>query len=163
MRTFLALLLGWSAALAAAQTSVSGRVFDGESGEALPFVNVSFAGSNLGTMTDLDGMYALDAGEERVTRMVISSLGYQSQTIPLQRGVPQIINVALEARSVDLEAAVVRPDKKAVNPDKPLMQRVAEAKPQNDPARLPALNHTFYDVQEVAVNDYPERWPEWRW
>ena len=31
------------------QTAVSGRVFDGESGLPLPFVNVSFAGSNLGT------------------------------------------------------------------------------------------------------------------
>ncbi|MDG1674238.1 MAG: DUF5686 family protein [Flavobacteriales bacterium] len=163
MRTFLALLLGFSVVLATAQTSVSGRVFDGESGEPLPFVNVSFAASNLGTMTDLDGMYVLAAGDERVTRMVISSLGYQSQSIPLQRGVPQVINVALEARSVDLEAAVVRPDKKAVNPAKPLMQRVAEAKPQNDPALLPALNHAFYDVQEVAINDYPERWPERRW
>ena len=163
MRTWLAFMLGLWVGIATAQTSVRGRVFDGETGEALPFVNVSFAGSSLGTMTDVDGSYSLSAGVERVTRVVVSSLGYQSQSIPIQRGVPQVINVALEVRSVDLEAAVVRPDKKAVNPAKPLMQRVAEAKPQNDPAQLPALNHTFYDVQEVAINDYPERWPERRW
>ena len=45
--------------------------------------------------------------------------GLPKPTISLQRDVPQVINVALEARSVDLEAAVVRPDKKAVNPAKP--------------------------------------------
>ena len=144
------------------QTHVSGRVFDGASGEALPFVNLSFAGTSIGTMTDLEGRYELQSGEERVTRIVISSLGYQSQSIPIQRGVPQVINVALEARSVDLEAAVVRPDKKAKNPAKPLMQRVAEAKPNNDPALLPAVKHDFYDIQEVAINDYPSRWPERR-
>ena len=104
-------------------------------------------------MTDGEGMYALDAGGQRVTRAHYSCLGYQSQTISLQRDVPQVINVALEARSVDLEAAVVRPDKKAVNPAKPLMQRVAEAKDANDPSRIPALNHDFYEVQEVAFND----------
>ena len=142
------------------QTAVSGRVFDGESGLPLPFVNVSFAGSNLGTMTDVEGLYSLDAGAERVTKLVVSTLGYQSQTIPIQRGVPQVINVALEARSVDLEAAVVRPDRKAKNPAKPLMQRVAEAKKENDPSSIPALKYDFYELLEVAVNDYPEKWPE---
>ena len=98
---------------------MSVRVFDGAPGMPLPFVNVSFAGTSIGTMTDAKGMYALEAGDRRVTRAHYSCLGYQSQTISLQRDVPQVINVALETRSVDLEAAVVRPDKKAVNPAKP--------------------------------------------
>ena len=116
--------------LATAQTAVSGRVFDGESGEPLPFVNVSFAGIQPRHHDrPVDGMYALAAGDERVTRMVTTQVwGTKAKPSPLQRDVPQVINVALEARSVDLEAAVVRPDKKAVNPAKPLMQRVAEAK-----------------------------------
>ena len=142
------------------QTAVTGRVFDGESGQPLPFVNVSFAGSNLGTMTDAEGLYNLEAGIERVTKMMVSTLGYQSQTIPLQRGVPQVINVALKARSVDLQAAEVRPDRKAKNPAKPLMQRVAEAKKVNDPSSIPALKYDFYELLEVAVNDYPKKWPE---
>ena len=144
------------------QTSVTGRVFDGTTGEALPFVNVSFPGTSIGTMTDVEGLYSLEAVDLRVTRISYSCLGYQSQTISIQRNVPQVINVSMEGRSVDLEAAVIRPDKKAVNPAKPLMQRVAEAKSSNDPARIPALHHDFYEVMEVAINDYPGRWPERR-
>ena len=34
------------------------------------------------------------------------------------------------------------------------MQRVAEAKSTNNPAEIPALAHTFYEVQEVAINDF---------
>ena len=113
-------------------------------------------------MTDAQGMYALEAGASRVTRISFSCLGYQNQTISIQRGVPQVINVSLEARSIDLEAAVIRPDRKTVNPAKPLMQRVADAKPNNDPASIPALHHQFYEIMEVALNDYPERWPERR-
>ena len=144
------------------QTSVSGRVFDGETGTSLPFVYISFAGTDVGTMTDVNGEYELNAGDMRVTQIAVSFLGYQSQTIPIQRGVPQVINVALETRSVDLQVAVIRPDKDAVNPAKPLMQRVAEAKSTNNPAEIPALTHSFYEVQEVAINDFPERWPERR-
>ena len=150
----------WGLGLCAtAQTSVSGRVFDGKTGAPLPFVNVAFAGTAIGTMTDVQGMYTLDAGTTRVTRISYSSLGYQNQTISIQRGVPQVINVSLEARSIDLEAAVIRPDKKAVNPAKPLMQRVADAKENNDPAKIPALHHQFYEIMEVAINDFPDRWP----
>ena len=153
----------WGLGLCAtAQTSVSGRVFDGKTGAPLPFVNVAFAGTAIGTMTDVQGMYTLDAGTTRVTRISYSSLGYQNQTISIQRGVPQVINVSLETRSIDLEAAVIRPDKKAVNPAKPLMQRVADAKENNDPAKIPALHHQFYEIMEVAINDFPDRWPERR-
>ncbi|MAV52075.1 MAG: hypothetical protein CL829_04880, partial [Crocinitomicaceae bacterium] len=163
LRLILLLLMVPSMVSLWGQTSVEGRVFDGGSGQALPFVNVSFGGTNIGTMTDVDGRYSLDAVENRVTRVVVSCLGYQGQSIPLQRGVPQVINIALEPRSVDLEAAVIRPDKKAKNPAKPLMQRVADAKSSNDPGRIPALAHSFYELQEVAINDYPERWPERKW
>ena len=79
----------WGLGLCAtAQTSVSGRVFDGKTGAPLPFVNVAFTGTAIGTMTDVQGMYTLDAGTTRVTRISYSSLGYQNQTISIQRGRP---------------------------------------------------------------------------
>ena len=75
-------LFAWALAVTGhAQTAVSGRVFDGATGMPLPFVNVSFAGTSIGTMTDGEGMYALEAGGQRVTRAHYSCLGYQSQTI----------------------------------------------------------------------------------
>lgn len=144
------------------QTHVSGRVFDGNTGMPVPFANVSFVGSTLGTMTDMDGWFALGAGETKVTRIAFSCLGYQSQTIAIQRGVAQSLNVALESRQVELGAAVVRPDRKRKNPAKPLMQRVADAKPSNDPGKIPALHHAFYERQEVAINDFPEKLPDRR-
>ena len=60
------------------------------------------------------------------------------------------------SEAFDLEAAVIRPDKKAVNPAKPLMQRVADAKENNDPVKIPALHHQFYEIMEVAINPSPQ-------
>lgn len=160
LNAWLTLLASFMASTLCGQTAVHGRVFDGSTGEPIPFVNVSFVGSNLGTMTDIDGQFLLSAGEEKVARVVFSCLGYQTQNFSIQRGVKQELNVALESRQVELAVAVIRPDKKETNPAKPLMQRVAEAKPLNDPGNIPALHHQFYERQEVAINDYPERWPD---
>ena len=71
LRLLLLLLMVPSMVSLWGQTSVEGRVFDGGSGQALPFVNVSFGGTNIGTMTDVDGRYALDAGKDKVTRVVV--------------------------------------------------------------------------------------------
>jgi hypothetical protein len=52
---FLLLLSG----LAAAQTTkVSGLVTDAKTGEPLPFVNIAFINSRIGTTTDFDGKYS---------------------------------------------------------------------------------------------------------
>ena len=41
-------------------TKVRGKVFDGKTGEPLPFVNVFFTNSSVGTTTDLDGSFSID-------------------------------------------------------------------------------------------------------
>ena len=139
-------------------TVVSGRVFDGETGQALPYVNVSFAGTSIGTMTNTKGYYEL-ASEDKVNRIVVSFMGYASQSISIQKQVKQKIDIALEHRSIALAAAEVRPDKKKKNPAKPLMQRVADAKPDNDPANISAVSYNYHERLQIDLNDIPEKLP----
>ena len=139
-------------------TLVSGRIFDGETGQALPYVNVSFAGTSIGTMTNTKGHYEL-ASEKKVNRIVVSFMGYTPQSISIQKQVKQKINIALEPRSFELSAAVVRPDKKQKNPAKPLMQRVADAKPDNDPANISAVRYNYHERLQIDLNDIPDKLP----
>lgn len=46
-----------------AQRIISGKVTDAISGEALIGANVLLTGSNIGTITDLDGLYRLEVPE----------------------------------------------------------------------------------------------------
>ena len=50
------------------KTKVYGTVTDAETGEKLPFVNVIFQGSKIGTTTDLDGKYEIKLGNLEATR-----------------------------------------------------------------------------------------------
>ena len=94
IKSLVALLfcLGYSLLYLAQTTSVEGRIFDGETGEPLPFVTVSFKGTNEGTTSDIDGRYALRTNE-RVGRIHISFLGYLSQTIQIQKEVNQTLDM----------------------------------------------------------------------
>tara|TARA_B100000780_G_scaffold180377_1_gene126486 strand:+ start:6288 stop:8735 length:2448 start_codon:yes stop_codon:yes gene_type:complete len=139
-------------------TIVSGRIFDGETGKTLPYVNVSFSGTSIGTMTNGLGEYELES-ERKVSRVFISFIGYTSQSIPIQKQVRQTLDIALEEKRIELEVAEVRPDKKQKNPAKPLMQRVAEAKLNNDPAKLPGVSCNYHEKLQLSLNDIPEKLP----
>ena len=66
-----------------AQTSVSGIVKD-KDGEPIPFVNVFFSGSQIGSITDFDGKFTLFSNQVR-QELSISLLGYQNQKINLPK------------------------------------------------------------------------------
>ena len=72
------LTFGLSASIA--QTIITGRVLD-EKGMGLPGAGVSLKGSpNIGTVTDLDGNFRLNAPSNAT--LVIQSIGYATQEVP---------------------------------------------------------------------------------
>jgi hypothetical protein len=146
----LVLHIGW-----AQTTEVSGRVFDVQSGKPLPYVNIVFGASTTGTITDENGAYSLSI-EGRPGRLNIAFLGYVSQSLEVIRGIKQRMDVSMEPRAFDLNAAEVRPDRNAKNPAKPFMQRVLEAKNRNNPATISSASHRVHTRIEVAVNDIGE-------
>lgn len=64
------------------QNVVTGQVVDGESGDPLPGVNIVLEGTTTGTTTNLDGEYSLRL-QDLNGNLVISYIGYQAQTIPV--------------------------------------------------------------------------------
>lgn len=157
-------LLGMAVAAAVAQTTeVHGRVFDASTGEALPYVNVVLGAGANGTMTNPEGEFTI-ATDGRPGRLVVTCLGYTSQSFAVVRGISQQINISLEPKAFDIGAAEVRPDRKEENPAKPLMERIVEAKDQNNPANLPTGQHRIHSRIEVDFNDIDEKQANaWYW
>ncbi len=71
-----------SSSLYAQDKSVSGKIIDLESGEALPGVNVLAKGTSIGTVTDVEGNYRLTVNDN-ISTLVFSSIGYTSEEIPI--------------------------------------------------------------------------------
>jgi TonB-linked SusC/RagA family outer membrane protein len=86
------------------QQTLSGKVIDASTGEPLPGVNIIVKGTNIGTISDIDGMYSLSETERNDT-LVFSYVGYTSQEIPLNGRT--ILDVALQSEMLGLEEVVV--------------------------------------------------------
>ena len=95
------LLLGMVTAFAQEKV-VTGTVKDPQ-GLPMPGVNVLKKGTSIGTSTDVNGKFSIDAAESDV--LVISFIGYQSQEIPV--GSQTALNISLEEDLKTLEEVVV--------------------------------------------------------
>ena len=87
-----------------AQYTVSGVVTD-DTGEALIGVNVLVEGTNSGTVTDLDGSYALEVTSENAT-LLFSYLGYETQRTNVSSS-SNVANVSLSESSSTLDEIVI--------------------------------------------------------
>lgn len=86
------------------QRSISGKVTDETSGDALPGVNVLVQGTLTGTITDIDGNFSLSLPANSTT-LVFSFIGYTTQIV-LIKGLTSI-NVSLKPESIFLDEIVV--------------------------------------------------------
>ena len=63
-------------------TKVKGKVIDAETKEPLPFANIAFVGTTVGTTSDFDGNYFIES-QWASDKIMISYLGYKSDTFPV--------------------------------------------------------------------------------
>jgi TonB-linked SusC/RagA family outer membrane protein len=88
---------------ATAQT-VTGKVTSVD-GSGLPGVSVLLKGTAVGTSTDADGNYAINATDAPGGTLVFSFIGYATQEIPVQN--QTVINVSLEEDITTLNEVIV--------------------------------------------------------
>ena len=87
-----------------AQTTITGTVIN-QSGEAVPGANVRAKGfTDVGTITDLDGVYSLDVPSE-ATHLIFSFVGMKTKEIEITN--QTVINVSLETEDVGIDEVVV--------------------------------------------------------
>ena len=86
------------------QKQITGVITDSQTGEGMPGVNVVVKGTNIGTMTDVNGRFSINVSDGKAT-LVLSFIGYISQEIPVMDRV--VINVALVSDLKQLEEVVV--------------------------------------------------------
>ncbi|WP_224999321.1 TonB-dependent receptor [Cesiribacter sp. SM1] len=99
------LLLGcvlWQPVLAQ-ERRITGAVRDASSGEALPGVSILIDGTSTGTVTDMNGTYALSAAPNAT--LVFSFIGYLEQRVPVNNR--SVIDVQLREDVEQLSEIVV--------------------------------------------------------
>jgi hypothetical protein len=135
------------------KTTISGKVFDDETGEAIPFVNIGFQHSLVGTISEMDGSFFLVTTKATDTLMV-SCVGYELIRLPIAKGKEQVIDVKLKPRSIALEAVIVKPGE---NPAFRILKAINEHKKKNDPSRLTSYQYNAYTKLRLDINNVGQK------
>jgi hypothetical protein len=105
----LLLLLISLSSVFAQQATVRGRVFDAVSNEPLPFVNVVVAGTNTGTVTDLDGNFQIIGLKAGFVRIQASYIGYRQAISPeIEISSARVATVEIPMQQSDQQIEEVR-------------------------------------------------------
>ena len=88
-----------------------GKVIDSEEGRVLPFATVEAVGSNIATVTNIDGEFIIKLGKKSdISDLKISYIGYQNKIVPLDElREKRPTTIFLEPTSIQLKEITIRP------------------------------------------------------
>lgn len=141
--------------LLAQKTIVSGTVYDAETKEPLPFVNIGFKGSKIGTTSNMEGEYYLDT-YYATDSLTASFIGYKPLSLKVKLDEPQVIDFAMEEGSVSLGEVVIS-GKDAENPAHVILKKVINNKPINNREKLDAYQYESYNKIQFDLNNLGEK------
>lgn len=143
-------------AVLAQETVIRGKITDAFSGDPIPFVNVVFKGTSIGTTTDFDGNYVLRTTSP-TDSLQASYIGYKPRTKVVQKGISQTINFQLEEEVTRLRDIVIMAGE---NPAFAVLRNVVKNKAVNDKRKLSAYEFDSYSKIEIDVDNITDKFKQ---
>ena len=142
------------------RTDVQGKVTDAQTGEALPFVQVSFKGTAIGTVTDIDGRFTLGADASYNT-LALRMMGYEPLEVELageksKRG----LKITMVPQTKVLEVVTIsskrtrRRYSRHNNPAVDLAEQVIAHRDSNRLERHDQYRRKVYEKLTLALDDF---------
>jgi hypothetical protein len=130
-----------------------GTVVEETSNAPIPFANVYFKNTTIGTSSDFDGKFSLDVQTTEDT-LVVSVLGYQDAYARVKNGVFQKIDFRLKNAEFNLSEFEVFAE---TDPAIIIFNKMIENKPKNNPKKFDYLDYRLYNKIEVDANNVSEQ------
>ncbi len=137
--------------LHAQDAKIKGKVYDSETREVLPFVNMKYKGGKPFTTTDVDGNFSLTADGPSDT-IEISYIGYKTKKVKIKRNISQSLNISIDPDVLALSEVVILPGE---NPAHRILRKVIVHKERNDKDKLDAYEYEVYNKIEFDMNNIP--------
>lgn len=152
MKKIITLLLLIFTLIVSAQTKVSGLVID-EDDYPIPFANVIFKNSTSGTITDENGRFYLESSESYKT-LQVSFVGYETQDVPLTKGVTYQMNILLKEGSQLNEVTIYSgKQSKKNNPAIDILKKIWSNKRSNGTKKFKQFEYDKYEKIEFDFNN----------
>jgi len=137
------------------KTIVYGSVYDSETKEPLPFVNVAFKNSKIGTTTDIDGNYRIET-YYATDSIQASFIGYKPKAYKVKKDLEQEVDIFLSTGSFALKEVVVNAQD-FEDPAIVILKRIIRNKPINNREKLDAYQYETYNRIQFDLNNLSEK------
>lgn len=131
-----------------AQYTLQGNVYDAESKEVLPFVNITVNNEKWGTTTDIDGFFTLKH-TAAITQLNCSYIGYEKQQLNTEG--KNTLNIYLKKSVTMLAEVEIRPGE---NPANRIVRNTVKNRDKHNPKNLPSYKFKSYNNFKFYT-DYP--------
>jgi len=131
------------------KTEISGKITEAGSNNPIPYVNVVFKGTYIGTMSDLNGNYNLSSVKP-TSVIEVSAVGYKKQVFTIILNQVNKLDVLLSEDVVSIGEISVRPGE---NPAIPLFRKIVSRKKENNPAGFPSWQSRLYTKTEIDIKN----------
>lgn len=140
------------------ETKVKGVVIDGLDSLPVPFANIAFKGTSVGTISTSEGTFFLST-REAVDTLVVSFIGYRVEEIPIKKKAYQNIKIILHQDNISLDEVVVVPGE---NPALVLLRKINKNKKKHNPEKLKKYSCKIYNKLQVDANNLSENFKKRR-
>jgi len=135
------------------KTVVKGRIIDASTKEILPYVNISFLNTSVGTITEDNGTYYLETSISSDS-IQVSYVGYESQILKVKKHRVQELNIDLVPTEMNLNEITILAGE---NPAHPIFRNILKNKRANNPEKLEHFNCEVYNKLQVDLNNVTEK------
>ncbi|MFZ5554884.1 MAG: DUF5686 family protein [Bacteroidota bacterium] len=154
--TFITVILGCAlSTFSFAQTTkVTGKAIDKETKEALIYVHITFTGTKVGTVTDMDGNFTLEsyyAGDS----ITATAVGYRTMTKKIKKDKVQEVIFEMVPADEELEEFVFTASKE--DPAIAIFKNIIKYKDVNNREKLAAYQYEVYNKVEFDLNNLDEK------
>ena len=134
------------------ETIVEGVLYDVEQEAPLPYGNIIFKGTTVGTTTDIDGNFLLRTSNLTLDSLYISYLGYRDQYIIVEPGEKNVVRIEMISNSMVMEEFVVTGKRRTPKDTAAitLYRNVVKHKVDNKPSEYDFYQYSKYEKSEFG-------------
>lgn len=155
---FLTILFASSLFAFSQEIEVSGLVIDKKTKEPLPFANIIFTKTTIGTTTDVNGMFYLKTNDESNISISVSYMGYETTEEKIKPGKNKDIVIEMKPSDLFLSEVEFKAKRKAPKDTAAmrLFRNVVKNKDQNRPKSYDFFSFQEYNKMKFGVIDVAE-------
>ena len=143
----------FSISILAQETFITGKITDANTNEPIPFANVFFKGTTIGTTTDFNGKFSLKSTNASDS-LIVKVLGYISRTKKIKKNQNQIIDYQLSPTSFNLGEVLINAGE---NPSWRILREVWKRKDAYNMEKLEALQYESYVNVDISIDNISDK------